>query len=113
MVHLRIKDLPCRIAGLFKDLAPVLGIGVVTKVCTFIQETVAIIVNNDSKGVTVFLKGISDCQVAELRSVVFLSDGVSATPIAVGHCPDIESHSYAVTSVKSGAPDLCEVPTWT
>ncbi len=70
---------------LVQDFATIFCVGVVSKVRAFVEKALPFGVDHEPEGVTVFLESIADGQVPELWSVVFPSDCVSATPVAVWH----------------------------
>src|SRR5581483_228234 len=108
--QLAVEDLPCELSGLFEDRAAVARVGIVAKIRAFIDEAPAASVDHYSEGVTVLLKAVADCEVAEFGRIAVPSDGMASGPVAVRHRAGLERHPDSIAGVEAGATDLGEVP---
>ena len=104
------EHLPCHLAGLVQNDAPVLRVGVVAEVGPLVDEAPPLAVDHDAPGIGVLLEIVADGQVAELRRVEVPADGVAARPVAAGAGAGIDGHADAVAGVESGAAYLGKIP---
>src|ERR1700722_815110 len=98
-----IEYLPRKLIRLLEDHPPIFRISIVAKVRTLIDKAPPARIDHDPKWITVLLKAVADCQIAELRRVAIPSDSMAARPVAVRHCTDFECHPNPVPRIETGA----------
>src|SRR3546814_5217588 len=99
MHDLLVEDLPGELPRLVEDFPTVFGIGVVAEVGAFVDEALAVCVDDDPERIAVLLEVVADGQVAEMRRVAFPADRMASRPITPGHGADVERHLYAFAHV--------------
>ena len=72
-----IEHLPGGFAGLGQNLAAVLGIGVVTKISTLVEEPLSLFIDYQGKRIGVFLEHVSNREITKLRRVHVPGDRVA------------------------------------
>ncbi len=105
-----IENLPCKVARLLHDLGAVFRIRVVAKVRAFVDEALTVCVDHDAERVGVFLELIADSEIAELGRVLIPADCMTAGPVTVRCCADVERHADSVTRVEARPADFGDLP---
>ncbi len=105
-----IKDLIGELARLVENFPAVFGIGVVAEIGTLIHEALAVRIDNQTKGIAVFLKAVADRQITKLRRVAVPGHGVAARPIAPWRGARGQGHLNAVTGIKAGTAHRRQFP---
>src|SRR5262249_58472177 len=86
------------------------GVGEGMKVQAFVDEALAVRVDQQAEDVAVLLELIAHALVAELGRVEVPAGGVAARPVAAWLSADRERHAQAVAHVEAGAAHLGELP---
>src|SRR5262249_7377742 len=109
--NLFVENLPGELARLHQDRAAVFCIGVITKICTFVHEPLAVCIDHNAPRIRMLLEVVANGEVAEFWCVAVPADRVTAGPVPGWHSANFECHANAIASIETGAAYLGELPT--
>ncbi len=107
---LGIEHLPCELRRLLQHCAAVFRVSERMKIGAFVDEALAVGVDQQAEDVAVLLELIADRHVAELGRIAIPAGGMTARPVAVGCCADVERHVESVALVEARAAHFAEFP---
>src|SRR5271166_4196571 len=110
VLHLLIEDLPSELAGLLQNHAAVFGISVIAEISAFIDEALAVGIDENGERIGMFLELVADGKVAEFGRVHLPLHRMAAGPVAAWTGTDLHRHTDAVAVVEARAPHFGEIP---
>src|SRR5215813_8451077 len=106
MFHFVIENLHGHTEGLLQNFSSVLGICIVAEVGSLINEALPLSIDDEPKGIRMFLIELSDCAVTRGRGVQIPRHRMATTPVPMRLGPDVQSHANAVPGVVRDATHL-------
>src|SRR5262245_62857850 len=99
MLDVVIENLHGHAEGLLQNFSSVLGIRIVAEVGALIHKAFTLSIDDEPKGIRVFLIELRDGTVARGRRIQIPRYGMAATPMPMRLRPNVQGHANPIASV--------------